>query len=64
MKEPHQPVPGVSRTQRLSDEGLRRLVRQLESGAGISDQILRQWIQRYGDEARKLILDSGQDQVI
>ena len=59
MNKTHEPVPGISRTQRLSDEGLRRLARQLESGAGISDQVLRQWIRRYGDQARRLILDSG-----
>ncbi len=59
MDNPRQPAPGISRTQRLSEEGLRRLARQLESGAGISDQVLRQWIRRYGDKARKLILDSG-----
>lgn len=49
------PTPGVSRTDRLSDEGLTRLEKQLESGHNISSQVLAQWIKRYGDSARKII---------
>ncbi len=59
MNKTREPVPGISRARRLSDEGLQRLTQQLESGAGISDQVLRQWIRRYGDQARRLILNSG-----
>ncbi len=49
------PVPGVAREQRISDEGLKRLQKQLESGIRISDMVLQQWIKRYGDEARAII---------
>jgi hypothetical protein len=48
--------PGVSREQRISDEGLTRLEKQLRSGINISDQVLAQWVKRYGDDARDLIL--------
>ncbi|UCB55457.1 MAG: hypothetical protein JSW45_02705 [Thiotrichales bacterium] len=47
--------PGVSREQRLSDEGLARLERQLESGINVSKQVLAQWIKRYGEPAREII---------
>ncbi len=50
------PSPGVSRQDRLSDEGLARLEKQLESGLNISGQVLAQWIKRYGDAARKIII--------
>jgi hypothetical protein len=49
------PSPGVSRSDRLSDEGLKRLEKQLESGINISSKVLVQWIKRYGDSARKII---------
>jgi len=49
------PTPGVSRSDRLSDEGLTRLEKQLESGVNISSQVLAQWIKRYGDPAREII---------
>jgi hypothetical protein len=49
------PRPGVSRADRLSDAGLERLRRQLTHGARPSEAVLRQWILRYGDEARRLI---------
>ncbi|WP_456374928.1 hypothetical protein [Thiolapillus sp.] len=58
MTEKH-PSPGISRNQRLSDEGLQRLEKQLASGAGISEQVLAQWIRRYGDAARKRIRAAG-----
>ena len=48
-------TPGISRDDRLSDEGLQRLARQLDSGSQISDQVLAQWIRRYGDQARDII---------
>ncbi|MGB5457312.1 MAG: hypothetical protein WBO14_15145 [Gammaproteobacteria bacterium] len=47
--------PGVSRTERISAEGLERLEKQLESGVNISSVVLGQWIRRYGDPARRLI---------
>lgn len=50
-----QGAPGVSREERISDEGLQRLEKQLQSGARISAMVLRQWIKRYGDDARKLL---------
>ena len=51
--------PGVSREQRLSDEGLLRLERQLREGGNVSDMVLRQWIRRYGDAAKDLIRQYG-----
>ena len=53
------PKPGVTRAERLSDEGLRRLEKQLESGAGMSDRILLQWIRRYGDPVRDILKRHG-----
>lgn len=52
-------VPGVSREQRLSDEGLARLDKHLRLGMKISSPVLRQWIKRYGDDARKLLKKHG-----
>lgn len=49
------PRPGVSRQDRLSDEGLARLENQLASGVNISPRVLEQWIKRYGDSAREII---------
>ncbi|MDH5484916.1 MAG: hypothetical protein OEY43_06720 [Gammaproteobacteria bacterium] len=49
------PVPGVSRHNRISDEGLQRLEKQLASNLKISKVVLAQWIKRYGDPARNLI---------
>jgi len=48
-------IPGVSREQRIAEEGLQRLKRQLQSGIRISDMVLQQWEKRYGDEARIII---------
>ncbi len=59
MNEGRNPQPGISRAQRLSAEGLARLEKQLQSSAGISDQVLAQWIRRYGEDARMLILANG-----
>jgi len=53
------PAPGVSREQRISDEGLSRLEKQLRSGRKISTQVLKQWIKRYGDDARQLLKRYG-----
>ena len=47
--------PGISREQRISDEGLKRLQKQFQSGVRISDAVLQQWIKRYGDAAREII---------
>jgi hypothetical protein len=53
------PNPGVSRTNRISDEGLSRLEKQLQRGSRISDPVLKQWIRRYGETAREIIRASG-----
>ena len=53
MSERHK--PGVSREQRISDEGLLRLQKQLQSGVRISEQVLRQWVKRYGEAAELVI---------
>jgi len=47
--------PGVSRSERLSDEGLRRLEVQLQRGARISEAVLGQWEKCYGEAALVLI---------
>jgi len=49
------PIPGVSREQRISDEGLTRLEKHLKSGSKISKQVLQQWVKRYGDNAENLL---------
>lgn len=49
------PAPGISSDDRLSEEGLRRLEMQLESGTRMSDLVLAQWIRRYGEPAGALI---------
>jgi hypothetical protein len=46
--------PGVSRVERISEEGLKRLQNQLERGARISEQVKQQWVLRYGQAARDL----------
>lgn len=55
--------PGISRHDRLSDEGLARLNKQLDGGSQISDQVLSQWIRRYGDSAREIIRKHGRYKV-
>lgn len=47
--------PGVSRSDRISDEGLLRLEKQLAAGIKISRPVLAQWIKRYGEPARTMI---------
>lgn len=57
----HKPSsPGVSRENRISDEGLIRLEKQLASGTKIAQQVLAQWIKRYGDSAIEIIKKYGQ----
>ena len=53
--------PGVSREQRISDEGLLRLERQLREGRGISAMVLRQWVARYGKPAKDLLRKYDRD---
>ena len=48
-------TPGISRDERISDEGLQRLERQLASGIRMKPLILQQWVKRYGEAAEKLI---------
>ncbi len=55
----NQPTSGISRDDRLSDEGMARLQKQLCSGARMSDEVLAQWIRRYGEAARDLIREQG-----
>ena len=57
---PHEKSPGVSRAQRIGDEGLLRLEKQLSSGTRLSSIVLSQWVKRYGDPARELIDRYGQ----
>jgi len=49
------PTPGVSRPERLSNEGLSRLENQLKSGVNVSPMVLAQWIKRYGKPAVEII---------
>jgi len=53
------PSPGVSREQRISDDGLARLQKQLDSGVRIAKPVLQQWVKRYGEAARQLIEQHG-----
>lgn len=59
MSVGREPKPGVGRTERISDEGLSRLEAQLSRGGRIGDAVLRQWLKRYGDEARALLQRYG-----
>lgn len=52
-------VPGVSREERLSEEGLMRLERQLLQGAPMNRAVLAQWIRRYGEPARTILKKHG-----
>ncbi len=49
------PSPGIDRDDRLSDESLRRLEKQLKTGRKPSQQVLDQWVKRHGEPALKLI---------
>jgi hypothetical protein len=53
--------PGVSRENRISDEGLERLEKQLKLGIKIAQPVLQQWVRRYGNPARKLLKSYGYD---
>lgn len=53
------PNPGVSREQRISDDGLHRLEKQLQSGVRIARPVLLQWVKRYGEPARAIIEQHG-----
>ena len=55
MKNSNHPNPGISRAERISDDGLQRLERQLAAGNRLSEAVLQQWIRRYGEKARALI---------
>jgi hypothetical protein len=55
------PKPGVTRDNRIDDEGLQRLERQLKQGARMSDAVLLQWVKRYGEAARSMIRAQGRD---
>lgn len=59
MSPDFKPQPGISREQRLSELGLQRLEQQLQRQAGITDQVLKQWIRRYGKAAEQLIRKHG-----
>jgi hypothetical protein len=52
-------TPGVSRENRISDEGLNRLRKHLQSGPKMSKTVLDQWVKRYGDEAVKVLQEFG-----
>jgi arsenate reductase-like glutaredoxin family protein len=56
----HKPRPGVSRADRITNEGLARLENHLARGMQINPQVLAQWIRRYGEPARALIRQYGQ----
>lgn len=47
--------PGVSREERISDEGLLRLEKHLKNGTKMSKMVLEQWVKRYGDSAKSII---------
>ena len=51
--------PGVSRDNRISDEGLSRLEKHLRLGTKINELVLQQWVVRYGDKARNLLKKYG-----
>ena len=51
--------PGVSRQQRISDEGLARLEKQLNLGININAMVLKQWIKRYQSDAVDLLKKYG-----
>lgn len=46
--------PGISRTDRISEEGLGRLEIQLQRGARMAAQVREQWVRRYGQAAIEL----------
>ena len=46
--------PGISRQDRISEEGLDRLEKQLQRGARMAAQVRQQWVRRYGQAAIEL----------
>lgn len=52
-------TPGVSRDNRITDAGLQRLDKQLASGVNVSQQVLAQWVKRYGQPAIEIIKKHG-----
>ena len=52
-------TPGVTREQRISNEGLVRLEKHLKSGTKINAQVLQQWVKRYGKDACVLLKQHG-----
>ena len=55
MNNRQKPNPGISREARISDDGLKRLERQLAAGSKLTDAVLQQWVRRYGKDAEELI---------
>ena len=55
----NKPTPGVSRGNRIYNEGLERLEKQLARGVKIARPVLAQWVKRYGDSARHIIKKYG-----
>lgn len=55
----NKPTPGVSRGDRINNEGLERLEKQLARGVKIARPVLAQWIKRYGEPARQIIKKHG-----
>lgn len=54
MTDKSRPGPGVQRDERISDEGLKRLEKQLRSGSRMSAAVKQQWIKRYGQPAKDI----------
>lgn len=52
MADQYRTGPGIQRELRISDEGLKRLEKQLRSGSKISAAVKQQWIKRYGQQAQ------------
>jgi len=59
MTSNNKPRPGVSRENLISDDGLERLRKQLSKGPKMSQIVLKQWLKRYGDEARCVMKEFG-----
>ena len=59
MNNNSNPEPGVSREERISDEGLLRLEKHLSGGSRISQMVLKQWVKRYGNDAVVILKKYG-----
>lgn len=59
MTTKKQSQPGVSRENRISDDGLERLRKQLSKGPKMSQMVLQQWLKRYGEDARRVMKEFG-----